>query len=76
MSYVVLLTPKEVQRIATWVEEHVREVHDGKLDYATVAVRNLEGSGIGSRTVVTCEACEKIQVRNVNHEDVTDYDAW
>jgi len=77
MSYVVLLTPREVQRIAEWVEEHVREVHKDKLPFgAQIAVRNLEGSGIGQRTVVMCEACEQLKVTNANHEDVTDYDVW
>lgn len=73
----IRLTPKEIQAVAVWVEEHVRVAHGGEILYADIAIRHVEGrSGIGDRTVVTCEACEKVKVRNENHHDVTDYDAW
>jgi hypothetical protein len=72
----ILLTPKEIKAAAAWVESHNRDVHEGSIDVAEFAIRSLGGSGIGSRTVVTCEACERVKVRNENHHDVTDYASW
>lgn len=72
----VTLTVKEVLDAARWADEHNRKVHNGTLQYADISVRNLEGVGIGVRTIVTCEFCDRMKVRNENDHDVTDYGAW
>ncbi len=72
----VLVTLRELRAALAWVEEHVQEEHAGKLEYADISIRHLDSCGIGQRTIVTCEACERNGVKNANHRDVTDYDAW
>lgn len=74
------LTLRELRAASTWAEQHVRTVHNGELPYADIALRHVSsGTGIGERTVVMCEACERISGKAgnaANYSDVTDYDAW
>jgi hypothetical protein len=70
------LTAQELCDAAAWVSAHVSTVHAGVLPNADITLRSLDGGGIGLRTVVMCEACERIKVSNNNFHDVTDYDAW
>jgi hypothetical protein len=74
MSSSVTLTLKELRAAAAWAEEHVLTVHNGELPYADLRIFSLPGSLTG-RTVVLCEMCDRARVTNVNHHDVTDYDA-
>lgn len=67
------LTVKEITDAARWANEHNATVHDGKLEWADITIRRLDGSIVG-RTVVMCEACERVKVRNENFHDITDYD--
>lgn len=72
----VSLTIKEFDRAFTWAKEHNRAVHNDELINAEMAIRNIRAGGIGMRTVVTCEACERVRVDNRNRFDVTDFDCW
>jgi len=70
----VRLTVKEITQASQWANEHNQTVHDGKLEWADIHIRNLPEGHIVGRTVVICEACERIKVRNANFLDITDYD--
>lgn len=72
----VKLTVIEILAAAKWVDDHNRIVHNNLLDCADFAIRNIPAGGIGVRTVVTCEACDRVKVRDQNNKDVTDYNAW
>ena len=71
---IVRLTVKEIIRAARWAEEHNYNVHGDKLEWADIHIRNLPDGHIVGRTVVICEACERVKVRNTNFLDITDYD--
>lgn len=75
MSSSITLTANELRTAAAWADEHVRTVHAGELPYADLKLFRLPSNGIIDRTVVLCEACDRVRVSDKNHHDVTDYDA-
>ena len=76
MSSSITVTVRELRDAATWAETHVRVVHSGELPNADLRILNVPSAGIGARTIVLCEACDRVRVSNANHHDVTDYDCW
>lgn len=75
MSSNLTLTLRELRAAAAWAEDHVRTFHAGELPYADLSLRRLPSNGIVGRTIILCEACDRVLVSNTNHHDVTDYDA-
>ena len=75
MSSSLTLTVRELAAAAAWAQEHVKTVHTGELPYADLSLRRLSSNGVIGRTVILCEACDRVRVSDANHHDVTDYDA-
>jgi hypothetical protein len=76
MSSSITLTVRELRDAAAWAEVHVRDIHCGELLNADLKIFHVASAGIGSRTVILCEACDRIRVSNANHRDITDYECW
>lgn len=73
----VRLSIKEITEASRWANEHNEKVHQGKLEWADFKIIVLDSnSGIGSPTVINCEACDRVKVTNQNHHYITDYDCW
>src|SRR5262249_49008672 len=76
MSSSIRVTASELRDASAWAEEHVRTVHAGDLPNADLRIFHIPAAGIGGRTVVLCEACDRVRVSDANHRDVTDYSCW
>lgn len=76
MSSNITLTVNELRDAAAWAEVHVRDIHGGDLPNADLKILRIPSAGAGLRTVILCEACDRVRVSNVNHRDVTDYESW
>jgi len=75
MSSSITLTVNELRAAAAWAEEHVRSAHADGLPCADLRLFHLPSNGVIGRTIVLCEACDRVRVADKNHHDVTDYDA-
>lgn len=75
----VRLTIAELQSAELWARNHSNITHSGEMVGAVIAIRNLPGGGIGTRTVVMCEKCDGQPGNSgnpANYLDVTDYESW
>jgi hypothetical protein len=72
----VRLTKKELDAAVAWFEEHQNEKHPEGLAGADIAIRHLDGAGIGQHTVITCEKCESVRADDKNSKYITDYEVW
>lgn len=72
----IKLTARELRDASVWAEDHVRRVHASDLPNADIHIFHLPAAGVGARTVVLCDACDRVRVSNANYHDVTDYSSW
>ena len=70
----ITVTLRQLNDAVEWARAHVRDKHNSNLTTADFKILEIPGSSIATRTVVICEACERVRVSDANHHDITDYD--